>query len=115
MSDSAGNEKIRIYSGKHNPNTLKYNKQLLESGKIYGFSVIAYNFNGAGAESTVSYYKPCSIPANLATPEVIKTTKSQLILQWVPPEDDGACPITGYILYFDEGDTSSEFAPIDVD
>ena len=87
----------------------------LEQGKVYGFSVIAYNFNGAGDESTVAYFKPCQVPSGLATPEIISTTESELALLWAPPQDDGACPILGYVLYFDDGDTNSDFVAVDTD
>ena len=89
--------------------------QGLNPGEIYGYTVRAFNFNGPGEESEIALYKPCTVPANLAPPEILETTKSSLSFQWVPPEDDGACPISGYVLYLDDGTTTGSFSAVDED
>ena len=73
----------------------------------------AFNFNGASEESEIAYFKPCSAPSNLGAPEIVITTRTELSFVWTAPEDDGACPILGYILYIDEGTANSDFSPID--
>ena len=55
-----------IYDGARNPNTLQFTIQDLNPGQSYGYTVRAFNFNGAGDESTVAFFKPCTVPANLA-------------------------------------------------
>ena len=85
------------------------------SGESYGFTVKAFNFNGEGEESTVAYFKPCTVPSNLAEPEILETTRSSISFKWTAPEDNGACPIEGYVLYLDEGVTGSAFSPVDED
>lgn len=39
---------IMIYDGQKNPNLLNFNAANLQTGKPFGFSVRAFNFNGAG-------------------------------------------------------------------
>lgn len=48
MFDVAGGETKMIYDGARNPNLVHWNQANLTPGNEYGFSVIAYNFNGKG-------------------------------------------------------------------
>lgn len=93
--------KTLVYDGQRNPNNFQYTIQELTSGESYGFTVKAFNFNGEGEESTIAYFKPCTVPSNLAEPEILETTRSSISFKWTPPEDNGACPIQGYVLYLD--------------
>lgn len=112
--DYTTGEKSEIYNGYRNANTRQYTVYDLTPGVSYGYQVKAYNFNGAGEESVAAYFKPCTAPSNLAAPVILETTRSSLAFRWTPPGDDGACPITGYVLYLDDG-VSGGFAAVDTD
>ena len=64
-----------IYDGRKNPNLLQYMAINLTPGSPYGFSVIAFNFNGKSIESNVAVFKPCVEPSGLKTPTIYQTTK----------------------------------------
>jgi hypothetical protein len=68
MTDFASGTKTMVYDGQRNPNNLQYTVYSLEPGQTYGFTVIAYNFNGAGEESEITLMKPCTLPSGLSTP-----------------------------------------------
>ena len=86
----------------------------LDQGSQYGFQARAFNFNGAGAESTLATFKACTLPSGLAVPNIYSTTATDIAFQWTPPSDDGACPILGYKLYIDDG-SHGDFASVDED
>ncbi len=52
-----------IYNGENNPNRLSFNVANLKTGKAYGFSVLAFNFNGAGTLSEEAIFKTCTAPS----------------------------------------------------
>lgn len=52
-----------IYNGSKNPNLLQYMALNLIPGNPYGFSVVAFNFNGPSIESIMSQFKPCVEPS----------------------------------------------------
>jgi len=51
-----------VYDGWNNPNLLSYNCQNLKPGNRYGFSVVAFNFNGKGEASEIIYFGSCTAP-----------------------------------------------------
>ena len=53
------------------PLTLAHFAQGLEPGASYGFQVRAFNFNGAGDESDIAVFKPCTISSSLAIPQIL--------------------------------------------
>jgi hypothetical protein len=78
MLDVEGGENMMIYDGSHNPNQLRFNKENLSAGNEYGFSVVAYNFNGFGPASTVAMYKSCTAPSGQAVPTVLVSTETSI-------------------------------------
>ena len=54
-------------------------------------------------------------PSGLARPYITATTAESMTLEWDAPEDNGACPITGYALYRDDGLTGSPTIEINSD
>ena len=53
--------------------------------------------------SPAAVFKTCTAPSNLAPPEVVETTSTSIHFSWVQPLSDGACAITGYTLWIDDG------------
>ena len=79
------------------------NKENLTPGNEYGFSVVAYNFNGFGPASDLAYFTSCTGPSGQPVPVVLQTTATTITFQWQAPADDGACPILSYDLLLDDG------------
>lgn len=52
-----------IYDGEFNPNLMNFNSENLIVGRAYGFSVVAFNFNGAGTASSLAIFKACTAPS----------------------------------------------------
>ena len=71
VTDMLTGAKSLIYDGHRNPNTLAHFAQGLEPGASYGFQVRAFNFNGAGDESDIAVFKPCTISSSLAIPQIL--------------------------------------------
>lgn len=63
MYDAKGGENELVYDGSRNPNQLHFNMQSLTAGNEYGFSVVAYNFNGFGPASPTAMFKSCTAPS----------------------------------------------------
>lgn len=114
MTDMLTGTKSLIYDGSRNPNTLSFVATGLDPGSQYGFQARAFNFNGAGAESTIATFKSCTLPSGLAAPTIYSTTATTIVFQWTPPSDDGACPILGYKLHIDDG-SHGDFTSVDED
>lgn len=112
MLDLAGGENLMIYNGYNNPNIKSFLVENLTSSNAYGFSVVAWNFNGAGKVSDTSVFKSCTAPMDISPPTVLKTTKETISFRWTPPSDDGACPVLSYQIELDDG-KGGAFAPVD--
>ena len=63
MYDVLGGENLLVYDGSTNPNQVRFNKEGLTPGNNYGFSVVAYNFNGFGPASDLAYFTSCTEPS----------------------------------------------------
>lgn len=107
MLDVLGGDNKLVYDGSKNPNLLKFNMENLSPGNEYGFSIVAYNFNGRGPASEIAYFKSCTAPSGQPVPEVVETTQTSVMFRWYPPADDGACPVESYELYLDDGNSGS--------
>lgn len=107
-------QKKMIYNGSKNPNLLQYMALNLTPGAPYGFSVIAFNFNGPSIESNVAQFKPCVEPSGISPPTIYSSTKMSISFNWKQPEKNGECPITGYRLYIDDGN-NGPFTAVDDD
>jgi len=49
---------------------MSFNAVNLPIGKSFGFSVLAFNFNGAGTISEEAVFKTCTTPSGQRTPIV---------------------------------------------
>ncbi len=85
----------------------------LVPGRLYGFTVTAHNFNGAGTKSAEYQFLSCIIPSNFGAPWRTYTKKNEIGIQWNEPKEIGGCDITGYILYMKE-DTAPDSSIIEV-
>ena len=63
MFDTKGGENKLVYDGSTNPNKLTFNKENLTAGNEYGFTVVAFNFNGFGPASEMKMLKSCTAPS----------------------------------------------------
>ena len=103
MIDQITGNRTVIYDGSQNPNLLEFNAANLFTGRAYGFQVQAYNFNGKGSLSSNAIYKACTAPSGQATPKVTYVDATTISLSWLPPTNNGSCPIKSYTVYFDDG------------
>ena len=55
----------------------------------------------------------CNFPAQPEPPSRISGTKTSVLLGWSQVNDNGGCPITGYHLYRDNGDSGSISIEVD--
>jgi hypothetical protein len=76
-------------------------------GRGYRFRIAARAFNGLGDQSDITTIWACSSPSDLAPPLLELNTDTTMTLTWSEPNDNGACPITGYTLLTDDGSTGS--------
>lgn len=98
-----GSQFSLIYDGSEDNNNLEFLKEGLENGMLYTFRAYALNFNGMSVASETATYYACTAPTGFARPEIVSQTQSQIIIDWVPPTDDGGCRITSYVVYRDDG------------
>lgn len=93
-----------VYSNLHSsPSITSYLATGLTTAHPYRFKVIAYNYNGAGAESAIATFTPCSLPTGWVKPSKVSTTTSTISISWSEPTSNGGCPITGYAVFIDDG------------
>ena len=45
------------------PTNFTFNKENLTAGNEYGFTVVAFNFNGFGPASEMKMLKSCTVPS----------------------------------------------------
>ena len=72
------------------------------SGKLYGFRYRAYNRQGWGGYSDISYILAANEPAQVQT-VTVTMSGANVRFDWLAP-DDGSQPITGYqimIMHYD--------------
>ncbi len=98
-----------IYDGDNAPSLTQFavggssSRIQIVPGRGYRFRLAARAFNGLGPVSAVTTIYACSPPRNLAAPLLETATSTSMTLTWSAPLYDGACPITGYTLFMDDG------------
>lgn len=103
MDDGYGGQFETIYDGRSNNANLSYLKTELVTGMLHRFRVFAVNFNGESQASDITSYYVCTAPAEFAAPTINQQSETQVIIDWLPPHDDGGCSITGYAVFRDDG------------
>lgn len=96
-----------IYDGTGLPTITTKIISNLETGETYRFKVLALNYNGESALSSELLTQSCIKPTGFSAPTRVSSTSTTLNLAWLPPSDDGGCPILSYVVYRDNGDGSS--------
>lgn len=76
---------VLVYDGRDNPSLTEFNMQGLTPGKTYGFSVVAFNFNGKGPASEVTPMTTCTAPSGQLEPKVFATTAESISFRWQAP------------------------------
>ena len=113
MDDGLAGDFALIYDGVNAPSLTQYvvggsqGKHPIVPGRGYRLKIAARAFNGLGSESTITTIFACSRPQGLAAPRQGLTESTSMILTWEAPLSDGACPITGYTLFMDDGITGA--------
>jgi hypothetical protein len=108
--DSGNATYVTVYDGAFKPGVLSHLVDGLTNGGLYSFRVLAVNYNGKSQPSASRAYYACRAPAGFAAPLVISRSRSQMVLQWVPPVDLGGCSVTGYAVFRDDGEVGSRLA-----
>lgn len=70
-------------------------------GNIYRVRYRAQNFNGWGDFSDVGYIKAATTPSTPPAPLYYDSDSTMIILQFIPPTDNGGSTISGYKLWMD--------------
>lgn len=112
MSEATGEYRV-VYENSQNALLRETELTDLITGQLYQFRVSALNFNGESVPSDVLEVYACNFPAQPDRPQRISGTKTSLLLGWAQVDDNGGCPITGYRLYRDDGDSSSIAIEVD--
>ncbi len=97
-----------IYDGVLNPLQRQITAKNLTTGTQYQFKVSAVNFNGESVLSDALATYACVAPIQPKKPFRVDGTTTSILIQWTSPTDDGGCPILGYKLFRDSGDSASE-------
>jgi len=82
MYDVKQDKTTLVYDGQSNPNKLEFNVLGLTPGNQYGFTVVAFNFNGQSEPSEMTTYTVCSAPSGQMVPIVTSTTATSITFKW---------------------------------
>ncbi len=95
------------YDGSTNPIRRSYTVTSLTTGASYGFKIQALNFNGKGQISNEAVFTSCTAPVSMLPPTIVETTQTTIKISWEYPQDDGGCPLTGFEVLMDDGNSGS--------
>lgn len=112
MRKANGGSKSIVYENLALNSKRKFTVSNLEAGESYVFSVDAYQFNGFTGESDEVTIYACEKPSLLFAPILVDSDSTFMTLQWSPPLSCGGCPVNGYALFMDDGN-SGTLAEID--
>ena len=98
---------VLVFDGKNLRTITSYIAEDLITGNFYRFKVSAFNFNGEGSNSLVLSTYACIAPSIMTSPSRVSSTLSQFTLSWEEPSDDGGCPIIGYAVFRNDGESGS--------
>jgi hypothetical protein len=106
MDDGFNGPYTLILDGTNFPNTHEYTAQNLITGLPYRFRVVAVNINGDSIFGDNFQIYACLKPRNVLPPFKIGTTKTSISIEWTEPDSNG-CPILGFEIYRDTGNSDS--------
>lgn len=112
MDDGFNGPYSVIYDGSKFPNTHEFTAQNITTGLPYRFYVVAVNINGDSVMGDSFQIYACLKPKNVLPPYKVGTTKSTITIVWYEPDNNG-CPILGFELYRDTGNSDALSVIID--
>jgi hypothetical protein len=107
MDNGLGADYSVIYDGVNAPSLTSFNVAGVTPGHLYRLRLAARVFNGLGPTSAVAEIYACTAPSGLAVPALSSMDSTSMTLTWTEPTSNGACPLTGYALYVDDGTTGA--------
>lgn len=106
MDDGLGGDFTEIYYGENTASLTTYQVTGLTAGRQYRFRTQAENYNGFGDLSAITYIYACTEPSGFDLPQYVSSTSSSMTISWSEPSNNGGCPLTGYIVYRDDADST---------
>jgi hypothetical protein len=90
------------------PSTGLVNSYLIDfsitADSVYRFKVLAVNVLGDSPLSPASDpIRAATVPSNLAQPQLVEATTSQVTISWLAPTYDGGSPVLFYSVYTSTG------------
>ena len=115
MDDGFKTDLKPVYIGYNRPDVLSFTVGGLTTGLPYRFSVQAVNVNGISEESDMSTFFSCEAPSSLKEPYYISSDEftMEIVIGWQAPLLDGGCPVLGYEVYRNDGDSEAVDTIID--
>ena len=83
--------------------TTSYTATGLTPGRLYRFKVSAVNYNGEGPQSDITQLYACEDVQGIYAPKYVSATETTMVVSWQEPSFNGACPVTSYALFIDDG------------
>lgn len=102
-----------VYDGSFNPKITAYMVSNLVTGAYYSFYLRSVNFNGVSSDSQSAVFSVCLAPQQIDRPNYVSSTQNSITLSWNQPSFVGGCPILTYVMYMNDGSTSSNFTEVD--
>ena len=102
MIDPVSDEWVDVYDASTNPDANAYIWYGAITGEIYTFRAFGVNFNGRTTQigNQVSILA-CGLPRYMDQPLYVNSSRTNITLSWLPPQDDGGCAISDYAVYRD--------------
>jgi hypothetical protein len=92
-----------LFDGSGAPSTRYFNHTGLVPGRSYRYAVSVINLAGEGPMSIVRTFLAAVPPSAPSRPELVRSTKKSLTIQWSPPVSLGGGVISKYVVFHDFG------------
>ncbi len=89
-----------------NPSQLSCTLSSLQTGSKIAIKANTLNKGGKSADSTVVYCTPVGKPGQPGSPQLVTSSAASIQVKWAGASSAGGVPITGYMLYADEEEST---------